>query len=72
MGIKIPNNAYRPMQKQIVIRLTDSDYLLIKEISHKRGENISSFVRRAVRRELAQLGFLDNSTRRALGLEVET
>jgi len=41
---------------------------LIKEIAKARGEDISAFVRRSVRKELASLGFLSEDQKKALGI----
>ena len=42
---------------------------LIEEVAKKRGEDKSTFCRRAVYKELASLNFLDKETKKALGLE---
>ncbi len=41
---------------------------LVKKIASQRGEDVSDFVRRAVRRELATLGYLSQEETKALGL----
>jgi len=57
-----------PMSKSVVYaRMPAEDVELIKEISKARGENLSSFVRRAVYRELAKLCFLSEERKKALG-----
>ena len=55
----------------IAFRVTASEKGLIKEVCDKRGENISSFVRRAIRKELASLGFYPNDIKKALGMKTE-
>ncbi len=42
---------------------------LVKQIAKARGEDLSDFVRRAVKMELARLSFLTPDERKALGLE---
>lgn len=42
---------------------------LIQKVCEARGEDISDFVRRAIRRELASLSFFDDETKKALGVE---
>lgn len=46
------------------------DIKLLKKIVKFRGEDTSSFVRRAVRLELARLGYLPKEESKALGREV--
>lgn len=43
----------------------------IKEVAKLRGEDTSSFFRRAVRIELAKLGYLTSQEQKALGIETE-
>ena len=45
-------------------------HALIKRVSWTRGELISSFVRRAILKELAVLGFLSDEQSKALGVEI--
>lgn len=44
------------------------DKKLLVEVCRKRGEDISSFVRRAIRKELAALSFYPEDVKKALGL----
>ncbi len=53
----------------IGVRLDSGDVLLLKRVCKSRGEDLSDFVRRAVRTELAKLGFLKPSDQQALGLK---
>jgi len=55
---------------RIGVRLPTSDALLVKRICRSRGEDLSDFVRRAIRTELAKLSFLDPLDRKALGIPV--
>jgi predicted DNA-binding protein len=41
---------------------------LVEKVSKSRGEGVSTFVRRAIRKELAELSFLSAEDRKALGL----
>jgi len=42
---------------------------LVRNVAEKRGENISTFLRRALIKELAELSFLPNETKKALGMK---
>jgi uncharacterized protein (DUF1778 family) len=50
--------------------VTPQDRQLLERVCEARGESLSSFIRRAIRKELAQLGYLDSETVRALGMQV--
>lgn len=50
------------------VRTKENDVRLIKEICNARGENLSSFVRRAIKMELARLSYLSNEEKKALGI----
>ena len=52
---------------QLNVRIAKEDKALVEKVSQARGEHISTFVRRAVRRELATLGYLTTDERKALG-----
>lgn len=41
---------------------------LIETVAKERGMNVSDFLRYSVRKELADLGYLTNNTRKALGI----
>jgi len=56
------------MSARIGFRLPDKDRGLIEKVCASRGEDISDFVRRAVKKELASLGFLSDEEQRALGV----
>ena len=53
----------------IFARMPQSDVELIKKISKARGEDLSDFVRRAILKELASLGFLSTDQKKALGIK---
>ncbi len=58
------------MSKDIVsVKLPPEDKTLIEKISKARGEDISSFIRRSIRKELASLSFLSDEDKVALGLD---
>ena len=50
----------------ISVKLDEELKLLVDEVSKARGETVSSFVRRAILRELARLSFLNAETKKAL------
>lgn len=56
---------------RIGIRLPAKDVLLAKRICRSRGEDLSDFVRRAIRTEMAKLSFLKPEDRKALGVKNE-
>jgi len=45
---------------------------LLTEVSKARGEDVSDFVRRAVRKELASLSFFTDMEKKALGVKVKS
>lgn len=55
----------------IGIRLPEGDAQLLKQVCESRGENVSNFVRRCIRKELATLSFYDAATKKALGVQPE-
>lgn len=56
------------MNKPIVFaRMPKRDVDLLREVAKARGEDLSSFVRRAVYKELASLNFLSKKQMKALG-----
>ncbi len=55
-------------QKVIGVRFNLEDAKLIKEVSVARGEDVSDFIRRATRKELATLSFFTDIEKKALGL----
>jgi hypothetical protein len=44
----------------------------VREICKLRGEDLSDFVRRSVKKELALLGYLDPAATKALGVRCDT
>ena len=57
------------MSQVLVVRVDAKIKKLIQKVTTKRGEQPSDFVRRAVQKELADLGFLDAARLKALGLK---
>jgi hypothetical protein len=56
---------------QIAVRLASGDSVLLKRICKGRGEDISNFVRRAIRIEFARLSFLKPLEKKALGIKAK-
>ena len=57
------------MKKPIVFaRMDQDDVNLIKRVCEMRGEDLSNFVRRAIKLELARLSYLSEDEKKALGL----
>jgi uncharacterized protein (DUF1778 family) len=52
----------------IAVRVPIEDKELLEKVCKARGEDISGFVRRAFRKELACLNFLSDEDRKALGV----
>lgn len=53
----------------VFARMPEQQVQLIKKVAKARGEDLSDFVRRAVKMELARLSFLSAGEKKALGLE---
>ncbi len=56
--------------KHLVVRIPPGDYSLLHKVCQRRGEQVSGFVRRAVKTELAKLSYLDDASKKALGVEM--
>lgn len=54
---------------RIGIRIPKKDAALLKRICESRGEDLSDFVRRAIRTEMAKLSFLRPMDKKALGIK---
>ena len=52
----------------IGVRISKEDRELIDQICRARGEDLSDFVRRSIRKELASLSFLSDNEKKALGI----
>ena len=55
----------------IGVRLEPKDKELLEKVCKARGEDISDFIRRAVRKELASLSFYPEDVKKALGMKKE-
>jgi len=49
--------------------MSTEDIELLKKVCKARGEDLSDFVRRSVRKELARLCYLSAEEKKALGME---
>ncbi len=54
--------------KVIGVRVTDGLYFQLRTVSNARCEDVSDFVRRAILKELASLGYLSEAQKKALGI----
>jgi hypothetical protein len=52
-------------------RMTEEDKILLEKVCRLRGEDLSDFVRRSVKKELASLSFLSDDEKKALGVKTE-
>jgi len=52
------------------IRLKAEDRALLFKVCEARGEDPSGFIRRAIRKQLAELGYFDDDTKKALGIPI--
>ena len=53
----------------IGVRISKEDRDLLDQICMARGEDLSDFVRRSIRKELASLNFLPDDQKKALGIK---
>lgn len=53
----------------IGVRVSKKDRELLDLVCKARGEDLSDFVRRSIRKELASLNFYTQETKKALGFE---
>jgi len=59
----------RNLVKVVGVRVTKDLYLKLRTISNARGEDVSDFIRRAILKELANLSFLSENQKKALGIK---
>lgn len=59
------------MSNCIVVRFEPSIKKLVGKVAKARGEDVSDFVRRAVKIELARLSFLSEEEKKALGIPLQ-
>ena len=57
--------------EQIGVRLSNSEKELLEKVCEARGEGVSGFVRRAIKKELAALSFYPDDVKKALGLQLK-
>jgi hypothetical protein len=50
---------------------TEADRELLKRVCEARGENLSSFIRRAIKKELASLNFYSDFDKKSLGISTK-
>ena len=53
----------------IGVRISKEDRELLDTVCRARGEDLSDFVRRSIRKELASFGFLSDDQKKALGMK---
>ncbi len=53
---------------QYNVKIDQKDLVLMRKITSGRGDNVSDFIRIAIRKELAQLGFLTKQEMKMLGV----
>jgi len=58
-------------RSRIGLRIATKDVALLKRICNSRGEDVSDFVRRAIRIEMAKLSFLKPLEKKALGIKTK-
>ncbi|MCJ7634420.1 hypothetical protein MUP77_18765 [Candidatus Bathyarchaeota archaeon] len=55
---------------RIGVVITPQDRKLLDEVVKARGEDLSDFVRRAIKKELAGLSYYPDDTKKALGIAI--
>jgi uncharacterized protein (DUF1778 family) len=60
------------MSNTIGVRIPQEDKSLLEKVCKARGEDVSDFVRRSIRKELASLSFLSAEEKKALGVKTQT
>jgi uncharacterized protein (DUF1778 family) len=56
------------LNRSVGVRLDKEDKDLLEMVCKARGEDVSDFVRRSIRKELASLSFYSDETKKALGI----
>ena len=71
--IRVSNGVHwmKKRNSRIGVRIPIADVLLLRRICEARGEDVSDFVRRAIRTEMAKLSFLSPIDKKALGVKPE-
>lgn len=52
------------------VRVSPEDRDLLDKVCKARGEDVSDFIRRAIRKELAELSFYPEEIKKALGMHM--
>jgi uncharacterized protein (DUF1778 family) len=60
------------MNDTVSARMSQEDKALLKKVCKARGEDVSDFVRRSIRKELANLSFLSAEEKKALGVKTDS
>jgi len=71
MKSSVEINPRDKLTENLNIRLSKNDLALLNKISRMRGQSSSDFIRLAIRREFARLGFLGEEEKQALGVPNE-
>lgn len=58
-------------KNSISVRMPEEDKALLEKVCKARGEDVSDFARRSIRKELASLSFLSSDEKKALGVKTE-
>jgi hypothetical protein len=56
---------------RIGLRIAPKDREILDKVCEARGEDLSDFVRRAIKKELAGLSFYSEDTKKALGISLK-
>ena len=56
----------------VATRITREEKLLLEKVCKARGEHISTFFRRALKKELAHLNYYPEEVKKALGMKHQT
>ncbi len=67
MFCDVPVRGVKEMPRRIGFEISNQDRALVDVVCATRGEAISSFMRRIVKRELVRLGYLGDDVKQALG-----
>jgi hypothetical protein len=62
--------GYALLGSTIGVRFKKKDKNLLKKVCEARGEDVSDFIRRSIRKELARLSFLSDEDKKALGMQI--
>jgi len=59
------------LKTTVTVRMKQKDRELLEKVCKARGKDLSNFIRRAIRKELASLSFYSEETEKALGLQTK-